>query len=229
MRTLMDQSLLFEELRLCISQLLKRLHMPVRVAVNGIEGVGKTVFTESLVEYLKLKGLQAIHVSIDGFHFNREHRYRQGRDSARGYYEDSYDESAFVDKVLKACRSEPACITIATHDLDSDEYLNLKPDIIPSDSVIITDGAYLFKPAYRNHWDLKIYLKAGFDVAMERGIRRDETILGGPDEARKKYLNRYHAASRIYIEENKPEDLADIVIDIANFNDIRILKNSTDQ
>lgn len=84
---------------------------PIRVAINGIEGTGKTVFATKLTEFLVARGRAALHVSIDGFHNQREHRYRQGRDSAKGYYEDSYNEQAFNTdfdnlQIVKNCRGQ---------------------------------------------------------------------------------------------------------------------------
>ena len=40
----------------------------VRVAINGIEGAGKTTFTKKLTEYLNQTTTKALHISIDGFH-----------------------------------------------------------------------------------------------------------------------------------------------------------------
>ncbi len=200
---------------------------PTRVAINGIEGTGKTVFAGKLVEYLNSENINAKQISIDGFHFNKEVRYKQGRDSAKGYYEDSYDEIAFVEKVLLSSQSEIPNITKATHDLETDKYLNLKPTEIDNETVLITDGAYLFKPNYRNHWDLKIYLKTSFEIAMKRGIERDKDSLGGINLTKEKYENRYHKSSRIYLTENNPEKIADIIIDNSDFNNLQIIKNTT--
>lgn len=201
---------------------------PVRIAINGIEGTGKTVFAKTLTEYLNTQDVKAIHVSIDGFHFNKEVRYRQGRNSAKGYYEDSYDEMAFVEKVLKSSQSEIPAITKAIHDLETDEYLSLEATAIDNDTVLVTDGAYLFKPNYREHWDLKIYLKTSFAIAMSRGIERDQASLGGFDQTKEKYEKRYHQASRIYIKENEPEEIADMVIDFSDFDSLILLKGSAE-
>ena len=64
---------------------------PIRIAINGIEGTGKTVFAINLSKYLIQNNINSIHISIDGFHNNKEYRYRQGRNSYKGYYEDSYN------------------------------------------------------------------------------------------------------------------------------------------
>jgi len=195
---------------------------PVRIAINGIEGVGKTMFAENLTRYLKDEKYPVFHVSIDGFHFNKEHRYKQGRDSAKGYYEDSYDEQGFTDKVLKMSQNDNPQYIPATHDLETDEYLDIKPIDIPKNAILIIDGAYLFKPIYEPHWDLKIYLKTSFEEAMLRGAKRD-THLGDEEAAKQKYKDRYRAASRIYIDEVDPESLADMIIDNTDFKNPTII------
>ena len=220
----MTEKEVFELLSNKIEQIFQLKQKTVRVAINGIEGTGKTVFANKFTEYLNQKGKSALHISIDGFHFNREHRYRQGRDSAVGYYEDSYNELAFVEKILVASQNEPPTIITATHDLETDKYLDTAPIEIENNTIIITDGAYLFKPNYRKHWDIKIYLKTDFQTASMRGIKRDVELLGGLKEAIDKYNNRYHKASKIYIQKNQPEELADIIIDNTNFRDLVIQK-----
>ncbi|UWX56357.1 hypothetical protein NYZ99_09215 [Maribacter litopenaei] len=223
----MSEKETFELITNRILSIQKDKRKPVRIAINGIEGTGKTVMAEKLTEYLNSKNIRAIQVSIDGFHFNKEVRYKQGRDSAKGYYEDSYDEIAFVEKVLKSSQSEFPNYTSATHDLETDEYLNLEPIELENNTVLITDGAYLFKPNYRTHWDLKIYLKTSFEIAMKRGIERDKNSLGGIDLTKEKYEKRYHKSSRMYLNENEPEKIADIIIDNSDFNNLKIIKNTT--
>jgi uridine kinase len=175
---------------------------------------------------LKRNNKKAIQVSIDGFHFDKVHRYKLGKDSARGYYEDSYNEVDFVEKVLIASQKENPKITIATHNLETDEYLHLKPISITNDTIIITDGAYLFKPIYKDYWDLKIYLKTDFQTALIRAIKRDVKLLGGLKATKERYKNRYHKSSEIYINENKPEKLADIIIDNTEFENLKLIKNT---
>jgi uridine kinase len=222
----MNEKEAFELIKNSILSIQEKKEKPIRIAINGIEGTGKTIMAEKLTEYLNSENTKAIQVSIDGFHFNKEVRYKQGRDSAKGYYENSYDEIAFVEKVLKSSQTEFPNYTIATHDLETDEYLSLEPIELKNNTVLVTDGAYLFKPNYRNHWDLKIYLKTSFEIAMNRGIERDKSSLGGIDLTKEKYEKRYHKSSRRYLTENEPEKIADIIIDNSDFNNLKIIKNT---
>ncbi len=186
----MSEKEIFELIKKRVLSLRERKAKPIRVAINGVEGTGKTVFAEKLAKYLNSEKINTIQVSIDGFHFNRELRYRQGRDSAKGYYEDSYDELGFVEKVLKSSQAQVPQITEATQDLETDEHLNLAPTKISNGTVLLTDGSYLFKPNYREHWDLKVYLKTSFVIAMRRGVERDKKSLGGMEQAKEKYQKR---------------------------------------
>lgn len=221
----MKESEVFEHIKEALLFMQSKKDKPVRVAINGIEGTGKTVFAEKLTRYLNAQHFKAIQVTIDGFHFDKAIRYQQGRDSAKGYYENAYNELDFVEKVLKASQSETPNYTEATHDLETDKYVHLDPVFIDFDTVLITDGAYLFKPNYRHHWDLKIYLKTSFETALIRGIERDKTKLGGYDSTKEKFKQRYHKASEMYLEENKPEQIADIIIDNTDFEDLILKKN----
>jgi uridine kinase len=223
----MNEKEIFELIRTSILSIQEKKDKPIRIAVNGIEGTGKTVLAEKLTKYLNSENLNAIQVSIDGFHFNKEVRYKQGRNSAKGYYENSYNEIVFVEKVLKSSQTDSPNYTIATHNLETDEYLNLEPIKLENNSILITDGAYLFKANYRSHWDLKIYLKTSFEIAMKRGIERDKDSLGGVELAKEKYEKRYHESSRMYLTENEPEKIADIIIDNSDFNNLKVIKNIT--
>lgn len=218
----MKETEIFEIIKTRITIIQHQKQKVVRVGINGIEGTGKTVFCERLTHYLVESNLEAIQVSIDGYHNTKEIRYKQGRNSAKGYYEDGYCEKEFVNKVLLSSQTENPNYIASIHDLETDEILNLNPITLSNKAVVLTDGSYLFKEIYAPHWDLKIYLKTDFETASKRGIHRDLVLLGGFENAKEKYENRYHLASKMYIAENNPENKADIIIDNTDFENLKI-------
>lgn len=220
----MQQEIIFRKIMDQIKKIQQQKNKAIRLAINGIEGVGKTTFALNLCTFLQKNGLEAIHVSINGFHFDKKKRYQQGRDSAKGYYEDSYDELSFINKVLLSSQQNEPCYWEAVHDLLGDEYLDLAPISISNQAILITDGAYLFKPNYLPHWDYKIYLQTDFDTARRRGANRDKETLGGIEKATQKFLNRYHAASQLYIKNCDPKKKADLLIDATNFKEYTIIE-----
>ena len=71
----------------------RRSH-PVRVAIDGVDGVGKTTLADELAFVVSRHDRPVIRASIDGFHHPRSVRYRLGRSSAEGYFRDSFDHAA---------------------------------------------------------------------------------------------------------------------------------------
>ncbi len=51
----------------------------VRVAIDGVDGAGKTTFADELAQALTAAGRVTIRATVDGFHHARAHRYRRGR------------------------------------------------------------------------------------------------------------------------------------------------------
>jgi uridine kinase len=196
----------------------------VRVGINGVEGTGKTVFCEKFTKYLNENGQRAIQITIDGFHNPKVIRYKKGRNSAIGYYEDAYNEKAFVDYVLISSQKEQPFYVAQIHNLETDEQVIPIKKELTNQHILLTDGAYLFKKNYKEHWDIKIYLQTDFTTALKRGIQRDFDLLGGLEATKYKYDNRYHKASKIYIEENRPTEIADIIIDNTDFENLLLLK-----
>jgi len=74
---------------------------PVRVAIDGVDGVGKTTLADDLVDPLRRRQVPVIRASIDGFHNPRSVRYRLGRSSPIGYFRDSFNHDALTAGLLR--------------------------------------------------------------------------------------------------------------------------------
>lgn len=198
---------------------------PIRVAVDGITAAGKTTFADALAAALRSHGRTVIRVSMDGFHHPRSVRYRQGRGSADGYYEDAYDHGAVRTALLDPLGpGGDRQYRTAVIDLAADVPVDGPPELAEPDDVLVVDGSFLQKPVLRDAWDIVIYLRTSFEAAEERGARRDAELLGGIDQARSTFRTRYHAAQRRYLDECDPEAAADIVIDVEDPADPRLIR-----
>src|SRR6185295_11684400 len=67
---------------------------PLRVGIDGVDGVGKTTLADELVGPLRNLNRRVIRASVDGFHNPASIRYRQGPLSPRGYFLDSFNYEA---------------------------------------------------------------------------------------------------------------------------------------
>ncbi len=92
-------------------------------------------------------------------------------------------------------------------------------------SIIVIDGVFLFKKDLVKYWNLKILLETNDEILIERGASRDAKRIGGYEDARKKYIDRYIASQTIYYNEEKPEEFANIIINNDNFNSPLLVKN----
>ena len=54
---------------------------PVRVAIDGVDGAGKTTLADELSEPIRRRGRPVIRASIDSFHNPQAVSYRRGRHS----------------------------------------------------------------------------------------------------------------------------------------------------
>ncbi len=196
---------------------------PTRVAVDGITASGKTTFARELTKAVGALGRPAIHLTMDGYHHPRQHRYRQGRQSAVGYYEDAYDFEALLNNVLLPLG--PVGNRLYREriiDLTADEPVDEPRKQAPIAAVLIVDGSFLQRPEVACHWDHRIFIDTCFEVALARGIARDAPLLGGVDMVRTAYQDRYHAAARLYINAVDPAALATIVVDNDDFDNPKL-------
>jgi uridine kinase len=61
-----------------------------RVAIDGVDGVGRSVFADELARVLETDGSTVVRASVDGFHQPPDVRYRRARGSPEGFYLDSH-------------------------------------------------------------------------------------------------------------------------------------------
>jgi len=191
---------------------------PIRVAIDGVDGVGKTMLADELVEPLTRTGRQIVRSSVDGFHRPRAFRYRRGPDSAEGYFLDSFDYAA-----LKAALLDPLGpgggrrFRPALFDHRTDLPVVLPCQTAALEAVLLFDGVFLQCPALADSWDFRIWVEAPFDVTVPRAVRRDAV---GHEEAEvdAKYRRRYMPGQMMYLAQCNPREAADVVVHNVDFD-----------
>jgi len=181
---------------------------PVRVAIDGMTGVGKTTLRGLVARELRDAGREVVEASGDDFHHQQAVRYRQGRRSARGYYEDAYDYHAMAAKLLVPLGPGGSReVRLRHHDLESDALLTSEPPIRLGDAVtLLVDGSFLQRPELDGLWDWVVLVEASREVSAFRQVARD----GAPAEPDHPYHARYFDAYDIYVAEREPRAHADV-------------------
>lgn len=182
------------------------------IAVDGVDGSGKTTFAQALVEHLEGSGQRAVRVSIDSFHRPRADRYRRGRDSAEGFYRDSFDLEAFRTAVVEPVRpGGDLRVTPAVFDHRSDSPVRAEP-LDAAGTVVVVDGVFLQSPALADVWDLAVFLEVPFAETFARMAVRD----GCPADPDHPANARYRDGQLLYLTETDPAARADLVVDNAD-------------
>jgi len=176
----------------------------VRVAVDGRDGAGKTVFADEVAAVLTAGGRTVVRASVDGFHRPRAERYRRGRRSALGYWLDAFDYDRLASALLDPFgRGEP--VRTAVHDVGTDAALDQPPVPVGPDDVLIVDGVFAHRDELAPYWDFSLYLHVDLEVSLVRLAARD----GLPAEA----TDRYTGAHRLYVDACDPLRRASLVVD----------------
>ncbi|PEE80062.1 AAA family ATPase [Bacillus toyonensis] len=98
-----------------------------------------------------------------------------------------------------------------SHNLVTDMPVQNEPLVALQNMVLIVDGTFLLKKDVAHLFDYKIFVDTDFEIARKRGAERETEAFGSYEEAEKMFLNRYHAACKMYIDEHNPKECADVV------------------
>lgn len=178
------------------------------VGIDGVDGSGKTVFADELAEVLALRQ-PTTRISIDGFHKRRPERYRLGRDSPEGFWQDSYDYDAFHRHVMSPLLAGMGPYLSASHDLETDELLEGPDCWLGSRSAVVVDGIFLHRLELRDAWDFSVFLDVEFSTSVARMAMRD----GSNPDPEAPSNRRYVEGQRFYFDEARPQVRASITID----------------
>ncbi|MGB7016253.1 MAG: hypothetical protein WBD69_09945 [Candidatus Cybelea sp.] len=200
--------------RLCESVVALEQNGPIRVAIDGIDGAGKTTLADELVPFIEGHGRTVIRASVDGFHRPREARYRRGIDSPEGFYRDSFDygllRSALLDPLGPGGTRQYRTTSFdwRTNSNSDAPVLKAAPD-----AVLLFDGIFAQRPELRDVWDFVIFLHVEFEEALRRSQVRDARTGQSRFDLERRFWCRYAAGQRLYFVDAQPRLKADIVID----------------
>jgi uridine kinase len=162
-----------------------RKQRATRIGIDGRCGSGKTVLADELASRIRSQGREVLRATVDSFHHPEEHRYRQGRHSPRGYFEDAFDTQA-VRRFIEGVSAE---------------------------MLLVFDGVFLFRRELAALWDYRVLVDVDSATAIERAVRRDAGPAGVESQVRSMNEIRYEGAWRIYEALETPAQRANVVLD----------------
>jgi uridine kinase len=192
---------------------------PLRVAVDGVDAVGKTTFADKLASEIRKLGRPAIRASVDGFHNPASIRYRQGRTSPRGYFEDSFNYPALKANLLEPLGPGGSLkYRSRVFDYRSDSEVLAPLMQARPESILLFDGVFLQCEELNGCWDFVIWLDADFKTTVARALKRN------PDAQLEQYAERYVPGQELYIAACRPPEKADVIVINEDFESPRIVR-----
>jgi len=191
-----------------------------RVAINGVDGSGKSYMANALAEALMQRGERVIQSSVDFFHNPRSVRHAKGRESPEGFYRDSFNTEVLKTRPLEPLGPGGSRIYKVRHfDYRIDHTVDADAETARDGDVLVFDGIFLFTPELAPFWDIKVFLEVPFKETFRRMMMRDGS---DPDEQAASN-RRYRLGQQLYLDECRPAELADIVIDNSDFDHPRFI------
>jgi len=193
----------------------------LRVAIDGVDGAGKTTFADELAQVLKTSGQGVICASVDGFHNPRGIRYRLGRGSPEGFYYDSYNYDALKRSLLDPLSpGGSGCYRTAVYDVDAETPVTVPKQQAAPGAILLLDGIFLHRPELLEYWDVSVWLGVTFSVSIPRGAQRGT---GSPDPYAPQN-RRYVEGQKLYLNESNPQQHATFVINNDDLNAPYVVK-----
>jgi uridine kinase len=193
----------------------------LRVAIDGVDGVGKTRLADDLAEVLAGHGVGVIRAGVDNFHNPRAVRYRRGRDSPEGYFRDTTNIALLAERLLDPLspggsgRFHPRAF-----DYRTDSVVNEPEHVADPPAVLLFDGIFLHRDELTPYWDLSMFLDAPFEQTYARMAERD----GSDPDPEAAGNRRYYEGQKLYLGECCPRERAGILVDYARLEAPRILR-----
>ena len=183
----------------------------VVVAIDGMDGAGKTHFADDLGVALTATGRSVFRASMDDFYRSKAERHARGAESPDGYYRDSFDYSTFRRVLLEPFRlgGSTAFVT-AAFDHVRDLPVQAKWRTGPKDAMLVLDGIFLNRPELAGLWNYSVWLlEVTREIAEKRMLDRD-----GPTGN----AERYRGGQDLYLSEVNPRTAASSIIDNCDFD-----------
>ena len=190
-----------------IAAIAARLPHRAILAIDGVDGAGKTTFGDRLKPLIENLGRQAIRASVDGFHNERETRYRRGKADPMGYFLDSFNYPELKTCLIEPFRSGANVVETSRFDHQLDRPV-VERQIAGASAILILDGVFLHRDELWNLWDYSIFLQVPFSLSYQRMAGRD----GCDPDPEADSNRRYYQGQLVYLDTCRPEERATLVV-----------------
>ena len=181
------------------------------VGISGIDGSGKGYLASQLEAHLALHAVTAAVLNVDGW-LNLPEKRLDRSAPAENFYENAIRFDDFFAQLVIPLKDRRSVHLVADFTEETASRYRKHTYDFKDVSVVLVEGIFLFKPQYRKHFDLTIWIECSFATALVRAIARAQEGLS-PANTIAAYETFYFPAQRIHLAQDKPRERADVIFE----------------
>jgi uridine kinase len=182
----------------------------VLVGVTGIDGCGKGYLAAQIAALLERQGLRVAAINADGWLNLPQKRFHPDRPAEHFYEHALRLDEMFEQLILPLQRNRTREVVADIAEETATEYRRHTYQFEDID-IIVLEGIYLLKRAYRSTFDLALWVDCSFETALERALQRGQEGLSLAETIRA-YQTIYFPAQRIHFARDNPRSAADLIV-----------------
>ncbi|MDV0625193.1 hypothetical protein RZO95_24920 [Klebsiella variicola subsp. variicola] len=201
-----------------IEQRILTLKSPYIIGISGAYTSGKTTFSGKLMQYLQSQGSKVQLIHYDDFHypFSAIHWGDEKDDEIYTFYKNAFDDSKLIREILLPIKNKGLLKkNVSCINLGSGQYSNDIRFDVDEKTIVIIEGVLLFRQPLLKFLDYKIFLDISADEMLNRGTIRDVPKFG--ENIIHLYRSRYIPVHHRHMEEDKPKEVSDMVVDNGDY------------
>ena len=188
------------------------------VAIDGIDGSGKTSFAANLEAEIQDRPVIVIHA--DDFLNPSTIRHAKGRTSPEGFWKDTYNYGALMDLVLTPLAGNgDGWYSPASYGRYEDQIAIGELMCAPSNALVLVEGMFLHRDELVSFWAASVFL----DVPFSKSAARMAVRNGSNPDPQHPTMRRYVEGQRLYFAAALPWDRATIVVDNTDFASPKVI------
>ena len=181
------------------------------VGISGIDGCGKGYVAEQIEARLAQLGFPSALINADEWLNLPEKRFDESA-PAQHFYESAIRFDEFFSNLVIPLRDQKSVYLIADSVEETSEQYRKHIYDFRNVAVILVEGIFLFKQAYRSLFDLAIWVDCSFPTALARALERSQEGLP-PARTIAAYVTTYFPAQVIHFNQDNPRAAADLIYD----------------
>jgi len=190
----------------------------VLVGISGIDASGKGFITEEIAQRLQEAGWRVATINADDW-LNLPEVCMSRRSPGEHFYEHAMRFDKMFDQLIVPLQKNRA-VSFVADCADAKGNRRKHSYEFHKIDIVLLEGIFLFKPAYRRHFDITAWVDCSFATGLKRAITRCQEGLP-PAETIRAFSTIYFPAQRIHFASDNPQGAADFIIQNDNASRIR--------